>query len=220
MISATIAYETLIEQNLGLVHACCHKLAGKGIEYDDLYGAGCVGLCKAAKGFEPQRGLCFSTYAVPVILGEIRRLFRDGGSIRVSRSIKELGSKIHKQTPLLAKTLGREPTVQELADCLSVSTEQITEAMCAARPILSLTMEDDDAPQWDLPTDSGEEEFCNRYALQQVLATLAPLDRRLIELRYFESKTQTVVAQLLGMTQVQVSRRERFLLQKMRQSFL
>ena len=221
MTSSTLTYEDLIEQNLGLVHSCCHKLAGKGIEYDDLYGAGCVGLCKAAKGFEPERGLCFSTYAVPVILGEIRRLFRDGGSIKVSRSLKELGNKIHHRTPLLAKTLGREPTVQELADCLSVSAEQITEAMCAARPVLSLTVDDDgDTGQWDLPIDSCEEEFCNRYALQQILATLSPADRRLIELRYFESKTQTVVAQLLGMTQVQVSRRERMLLQKMRQSIL
>ncbi len=218
MTTVSPTYEALVEQNLGLVHACCHKLTGKGIEYDDLYGAGCVGLCKAAKGFDPQRGLCFSTYAVPVILGEIRRLFRDGGSIKVSRSLKELSAKINRQMPQLTKVLGREPTVQELATALSVSAEQITEAMCAARPVLSLTLEQDgDSSQWDLPVDSCEDELCNRHAMHQMLNALQEQDRKLIWLRYFDGKTQSATAALLGMTQVQVSRKERAILQKMRQ---
>ncbi len=216
----TSPYQQLVEQNLGLVHTCCHKLSGKGIDYEDLFGAGCVGLCKAAQGFDPDRGLCFSTYAVPVILGEIRRLFRDGGSVKVSRSLKELGSKIHRETPGIAKKLGREPTVQELADALSVSVEQITEAICANRPVLSLTIATDGAEEWDLPVDSCEEDFCNRQALHQTLAALPDQDEALIRLRYFAQKTQTETAAILGMTQVQVSRRERLILQKMRQSII
>lgn len=221
MSSAVVTKDALIEQNMGLVHACCHKMTGKGIEYDDLFGAGCLGLCKAAKGFDPGRGLCFSTYAVPVILGEIRRLFRDGGSVKVSRSLKELSMKINKVTGPLTKTLGREPTVKELAEALAVSPEQITEALCAARPVLSLTVgEDSEQQEWDVRVESCEEELCDRQALRQMLAVLPEEEQQLIQLRYFEGKTQSVTAAALGMTQVQVSRKERAILQKMRGAFL
>ncbi len=213
--------QPLIEENLGLVHACCHKLMGKGIEYDDLYGAGCLGLCKAAQGFDPTLGNCFSTYAVPVILGEIRRLFRDGGSVKVSRSLKELTMKINRESAALESRLGREPTVWELSNALSVSPEQITEALCAARPVLSLTRaEEGEQNEWDIPVDSCEEDFCTKEALRQTLAALPEQDRQLIILRYFKGNTQTVTARMLGMTQVQVSRRERAILQKMRMGFL
>lgn len=219
--NTTPSYQQLVEENLRLVHACCHRLTGRGIEYEDLYGAGCVGLCKAAKGFDPTRGLCFSTYAVPVILGEIRRLFRDGGSLRVSRSLKELSLKINRITPALSETLGREPTLQEISHALDVPPEQVTQALCAAKPVLSLTAgEQGEEGQWDLPVDSCEEAFCDRQSLHQTLRQLEEQERKLITLRYFEGKTQTVTARELGMTQVQVSRKERVILQKMRRSLV
>ena len=213
--------EKLIEENLGLVHSCCHRLTGRGIEYEELYSAGCLGLCKAAKGFNPALGNAFSTYAVPVILGEIRRLFRDGGSVKVSRSLKELSLKIGRITPDLSKDLGRPPTPLELSQALQVSPEQIIEATCATRPVLSLTRNDDEEEsQWDVLVESHEEAFCNGYALRQMLSRLPHEEQELITLRYFKGLTQTVTAQRLGCTQVQVSRRERQILRKLRNELL
>ncbi len=209
----------LIEENIGLVHACCQKLNGRGIEYEELFSAGSLGLCKAAGGFDPKMGYRFSTYAVPVILGEIRRLFREGGSVKVSRSIKELGLAIRRATPVLQERLNREPTVQELAKELSVSPEQVTEALCATQPTLSLSFAGGEG-EWDLPTPDSQDTICDRHALYQCLEALPPVDRDLIRLRYFEGKTQTVTAQALGMTQVQVSRKERLILTRLRQGLL
>ena len=115
--------ELFIENNLGLVRALCVRFSGRGIEYDDLYQAGCMGLVKATDAFDSERGLCFSTYAVPVIMGEMRRLFRDGGAVKVSRSVKELGMKISRERQMLEQKLCREPTVKELALSLGVSPE-------------------------------------------------------------------------------------------------
>ena len=116
--------DDLICQNSGLVHSCARRFIGRGIEYDDLFQAGCMGLVKAADGFEEERGLRFSTYAVPVILGEVRRLFRDGGSVKVSRSLKELAMRATREREAFAAREGREPSVGELADLLGVSPEQ------------------------------------------------------------------------------------------------
>lgn len=124
--------ELFIENNLGLVRALCVRFSGRGIEYDDLYQAGCMGLVKATDAFDSERGLCFSTYAVPVIMGEMRRLFRDGGAVKVSRSVKELGMKISRERQKLEQKLCREPTVKELALSLGVSPEEVAEAVCAA----------------------------------------------------------------------------------------
>ena len=134
MLKERLDRDRFIEENLGLVHSLCRRFAGRGIEYDDLYQAGCIGLIKATDAFDEQRGLCFSTYAVPVIMGEIRRLFRDGGAVKVSRSVKELGLKISREKQIMEQKLCREPTVSELAERLGVSPEEITEAMCAAQP--------------------------------------------------------------------------------------
>ncbi len=209
--------EKLIEENLGLVHSCCHRLKQRGIEYEELYSAGCLGLCKAAKGFNPTLGNCFSTYAVPVILGEIHRLFRDGGSVKVSRSLKELSLKIGRITPTLAEQLGHPPTPGELAEALQVSPEQIVEATCATQPVLSLTREnDEETGQWDVAVESHEESFVHGYALHQMLEQLPAEEKDLITLRYFQGLTQTVTANRLGLTQVQVSRKERQILKKLR----
>lgn len=201
----------IIEENIGLVHACAHRFKGKGIEYDDLFQAGCMGLVKATDAFDTGRGVRFSTYAVPVILGEMRRLFRDGGTVKVSRSLKELSMKVARQREQLSKRLGREPTVSELAEALAVSEESIVEALGAGAPPVSLTNEEDSA-QIDLPVDSPEELLSDLISLKQMLCQLEERDRKLIELRYFGNKTQVQTAQELGMTQVQVSRREKKIL--------
>ncbi len=205
--------------NMGLVHTCAKRFRGRGVEYDDLVQAGCIGLIKAADGFEPERGLKFSTYAVPLILGEIKRLFRDGGAVKISRPLKELSLRSTRERERLAKELGREPTVQELAAALGVEPTEAAQAISAAMPPISLTRagEEDDAEQIDLPIASPEEQITDRLALQQLLAQLEPRDRRLIELRYVARRTQQATAEQLGMTQVQVSRRERTLLLTLRE---
>ena len=210
--------EERICDNIGLVHACARRFIGRGIEYDDLFQSGCMGLVKAADGFEEERGLKFSTYAVPVILGEIRRLFRDGGTVKVSRSLKELSLRASRERDAFAAREGREPTIGELADLLGVEREQAVEALGASLPALSLTRagEDDDGEEIDVPVSPPEEDITDRLALQQVLGELEPRDRALIVLRYLNRHTQQVTAEKLGMTQVQVSRRDRVILQEMR----
>ena len=124
--------ENLILENLRLVHSCCKRFKGKGIEYDDLYQAGCVGLIKAADAFDESRGFAFSTYAFPVIMGEIKRIFRDGGLIKVSRELKSLSLKATVAYEKLSQSLGREPHVSELAESLGVSIEEAAEALCVS----------------------------------------------------------------------------------------
>ena len=175
MVSDKTRRSAFIEQNLGLVHACAGRFRGRGIEYDDLYSAGCMGLVKACDGFDESRGVCFSTYAVPVILGEIKKLFRDGGTVKVSRSVKELGLKVSAARERHLKLYGTEMTVGQLAAELG---------------------------------------------LEEVLASLPAADQELIRLRFYAGRTQSDTARLLHTTQVQISRRERKILQQMRAKLL
>ena len=207
--------DALICDNLRLVHACAKRFAGKGVEYDDLFQAGCVGLVKAADGFQPERELRFSTYAVPVILGEMRHLFREGSTLKVSRALHSLSYRVSRVREQMAATLGREPTVEELAREMTLEPAAVAQAVAVALPPLSLTAEEDN--QLDLPVESYEEEVTNRLALQQVLERLSPRDRALIRLRYLGHQTQQATAQRLGMTQVQVSRREKAVLSELRE---
>ena len=217
MLKENINREAFIEENLRLVHSLCHRFKGRGIEYDDLFQAGCVGLVKAADAFEEERGLCFSTYAVPVILGEVRRLFRDGGPVKVSRSLKELSLKISRVKEVLQAELGREPTVSELAVRLQVSPEDITEALCANQPTASLTIEDEDGvSEVDIPIVSTEDEISDRLVIDMALEKLDDIEQKLIRYRYFGSLTQSKTAQLLSLSQVQVSRMEKKILKKLR----
>ena len=209
--------EILITENLGLVHSCAHRFTGRGIEYEDLYQAGCMGLVKAFDAFDTERGVRFSTYAVPVILGEMRRLFRDGGTVKVSRSLKELSIKTTREREKFLLKNGREPAVSELAGILSETEENITEALCAAAPVVSLTVgEDEGGGQTDIPVESPEDEITERLSVIKAVSDLDEKDRMLIKLRYYESKTQTQTAKVLGMTQVQVSRREKKILEILR----
>lgn len=208
--------EELINSNVRLVHSCCKRFTGRGIEYEDIFQVGCIGLVKAAHGFDSSRGLCFSTYAVPNIIGEIKRLFRDTGSIKVSRSIKELSLKIQKEKDYCEK-IGEEPTVNKLAERLCVSPEEIAEAIDASRQVLSLTYENDDGVgELELPTDSHENEVCVRLLINEAISRLNEEEQEIIKLRYFYEKTQTQTANLLGISQVQVSRKEKRALEKLR----
>lgn len=208
--------------NIGLVHTCARRFIGRGIEYDDLYQAGSMGLVKAVDGFDESRGLKFSTYAVPVILGEIRRLFRDGGTVKVSRTLKELAMRVSRERDAFCLREGREPSVAELAEVLGIEREQVTEALGVLLPTLSLTRsgEESNGDEVDIPVDSPEEGITDRLALRQLLAELSPHDRLLIEYRYFKRQTQQATAEKLGMTQVQVSRRERAILRQLREKLI
>ena len=182
MITENTERSAFIEQNLGLVHSCAGRFRGRGIEYDDLYSAGCMGLVKAYDAFDPARGVCFSTYAVPVILGEIKKLFRDGGTVKVSRSLKELNLRVNAAREHHRKLCGTEPTLSQLAEELGESVENITLAVQAAQPTISLTPENRDEPdrQIDIPVESPEEALADRIGLAEVLEKLPEEDQLLI----------------------------------------
>lgn len=221
MVTDKTRRSAFIEQNLGLVHACAGRFRGRGIEYDDLYGAGCMGLVKATDGFDEGRGGCFSTYAVPVILGEIKKLFREGGTVKVSRSLKELGLRVNAAREHHRKLCGTEPTLSQLAEELGESVENITLAIQAAQPALSLTPEgENNDRQIDIPVESPEEELADKIGLAEVLESLPEEDRLLIRLRFYANRTQSETAKVLHTTQVQISRRERKILRKMRERLL
>ncbi len=207
------------EENIGLVHLCANRFRGRGIEYDELYSAGCMGLMKAVRAFDTERGVKFSTYAVPVILGEIKRLFRDGGTIRVSRSLKELSMRLNEICEDFRIREGREPTVSELAALSGESTSDVSEALCSMQPVMSLTSGEDES-QIDIPSEAPDEGIVDALALRQIMSRLDAKDRALLELRYFREFTQSRTAKALGMTQVQVSRREKKLLAQMRKELL
>ena len=221
MVTDKTRRSAFIEQNLGLVHACAGRFRGRGIEYDDLYGAGCMGLVKATDSFDEGRGVCFSTYAVPVILGEIKKLFREGGTVKVSRSLKELGLRVNAAREHHRKLCGTEPTLSQLAEELGESVENITLAIQAAQPALSLTPEgENNDRQIDIPVESPEEELADKIGLAEVLESLPEEDRLLIRLRFYANRTQSETAKVLHTTQVQISRRERKILRKMRERLL
>lgn len=209
--------DAFIEDNLGLVHSICKRFTGRGIEYDDLYQAGCIGLIKATDGFESERGLMFSTYAVPVIMGEIKRMFRDGGSVKVSRSVKELYLKVSYEKSKLEQILNREPTVNEIAEKIGVSSEEVVEAFCACQSTVSLTMEGDDGvTEKDLPSKTLEEEITDRLILDEAFKILDQTEKEIMVNRYYKSLTQSKTAEILNMTQVQVSRAEKKILSKLK----
>ncbi|MCQ2463602.1 MAG: sigma-70 family RNA polymerase sigma factor [Clostridia bacterium] len=214
--------EQLINENYGLVHSCANRFRGRGVEYEDLFQAGCVGLIKAADNFDSTRGFAFSTYAVPVILGEIKRIFRDGGSVKVGRSMKEKSRKAMQLMRTLAVQLGHEPTVSQLAQELGVDVSEAAQLISVSMPPLSLTGSGDENSdaQLDIPVNAPEESLSELISLDTVLDMLSEKDRKLIELRYFNSLTQSKTAQQLGMSQVQVSRREKSILSFMRKNLI
>ena len=205
----------LIEQNLRLVHACAHRFTGKGVEYDDLYSAGCVGLVKAVNRFDPSLGFRLSTYAVPVILGEIRQLFRDGGSVKLSRSLRELSLKANEICARYKAENGADIGVSSLAEQLGTDIYTASQALNASQAVLSLSGDGDEGGL-DIPVPSPEEALTDRLSLRQAVEALDSDEQSLIRLRYYQHKTQTQTAEALGTTQVQISRREKKILLKLR----
>ena len=216
MVEKMSVRDALISRNLGLVHICAKKFFGKGIEYDDLFQAGCIGLIKAADGFDSNKGVQFSTYAVPCILGEIKRLFRDGGIIKVSRSLKELSLKIKRFSEKFLTAEGREPTLGEVAFEVGEEPELVAQAINAGQTPKSLTYAEDDS-EMQILVEPCDEKIAEKIAVKQVISELEEHDRKIVTLRFFENNTQTQTAQTLGMTQVQVSRREKKILQFIRE---
>lgn len=203
----------IVEENLGLVHSCCKRFKSKGIEYEDLYMAGCVGLIKAVDKFDDTLGYKLSTYAVPVILGEIKRLFREGGTVKVSRSLKELYLKINNLTEK-----ENNLTISEIAEKLDTTEEKVNDALNAGRLPISLTTEEN--TEIDLTVNSCEEECTEKISLKKALEDLCDEDNKLIELRYFKHMTQKETGKTLNMTQVQVSRKEKRILHNIRSKML
>ena len=206
----------MIVGNIGLVHCIANRFIGRGAEYDDLYQAGCVGLIKAVDNFDESRGFLFSTYAVPVIMGEIKRLFRDGGAIKVSRSLKEKSIRVQAIREKFINSELREPTLSELASLSGFCEEELGEILNVINPVVSLSVSNEDGENiLDIPFDDSDE-VLNKISVHQALKTLSNTELLIVKYRYFEGKTQCEVAELLGISQVQVSRREKQLLTKLR----
>lgn len=208
----------LVSENMGLVHACANRFRGRGVDYEDLVQSGCIGLLKAAEGFDESRGFMFSTYAVPAIIGEIKRIFRDGGTVKVGRSDKEKARNLLALRDEMTTELGREPSISELAQKSGFEIAEASQLLCASMPVLSLTVDDEsgECSEIDVTTGDTTEEMGDSIALRAAVENLSDRDRKIVEFRYFSGLTQTVTAKKLGMTQVQVSRREKIILQELR----
>lgn len=217
------AGELLVEENLGLVGSVVKRFENRGYEREDLFQIGAIGLIKAIEKFDFSYEVRFSTYAVPLVTGEIRRFLRDDGMMKVSRSIKESGWRVKQSREKLEQELGRSVTLQELADDTGLPEEEIALALDASQEVTSIyqTVYQSDGSELYLvdkvaDDEAEEERLINRLTVQQLLEMLGPKEQQLIKLRYFEGKTQCSVADQMGMSQVQVSRMEKKILQEMR----
>lgn len=217
------AREVLIENNLGLVHAIVHRFIGRGVEPEDLFQIGSIGLMKAIDHFDLSYDVKFSTYAVPLITGEIKRFLRDDGIVKISRSIKEQSLKVSLVRQRLQGKLGREPTMEELAEESGLSVEEIvlaTEADCRVESIYASVYQNDGSEIALVDVlgkeDEEKEALLNRMLLQQLMEELNETENTLIQMRYFQEKTQVEVAKHMGISQVQVSRLEKKILLSMR----
>ena len=217
------AREVLIEKNLGLVHAIVRRFLGRGVEQEDLFQIGAIGLMKAIDHFDLTYDVKFSTYAVPLISGEIKRFLRDDGPVKVSRTLKEQGLKVALARQRLQGSLGREPTLEEVKGETGLSLEEIvaaTEADYQVESIYTPMYQKDGNEVLLMDTlgreDKEKEDLLNHMLLQQLMEELNDTESQLIRLRYFQEKTQTEVAGYMGISQVQVSRMEKKILLAMR----
>ena len=221
-----LAREQVIKANMPLVYSIVKRFAGRGYDAEDLSQIGAIGLIKAVDNFNVNFEVKFSTYAVPMIAGEIKRFLRDDGMIKVSRSIKEMGAKVKTARESLCGSLGREPTVEEIAGEIGATREEVAVSMEAAAEVESLYKnvgngEDKSLCLMDKIEDHRErqEELINHMVLEKLISQLGEKDREIIIRRYFRNQTQTQVAISLGISQVQVSRLEKKILKQMREQF-
>lgn len=217
------ARDTLFEENTGLVYSVARRFLGRGVEMEDLFQIGSIGLLKAVDKFDPAFEVKFSTYAIPMILGELKRFFRDDGMIKVSRSIKENQHRVYLAREKIEKELGREPSLKEIAEMLEMPPEEVAMTMDSAAEVESLyrTVYQSEGTDISLidkipEKENAEEHLLNRIFLEEILGKLESSDRKLLYMRYFQDQTQTQIAEQLGVSQVQVSRMEKRILKKLR----
>jgi len=219
------AKETLVMENGGLVWSIVRRFQGRGHELEDLYQIGVIGLLKCIAKFDLSMDVQFSTYAVPMILGEVRRFLRDDGMIKVSRPLKELAVKAKQKQAELMQKDGQEITVSQLAEALAVSVEELVVALEANRDVESIyaTVQggEEKSPIYMIDRlqqkEGGDGAVVEKITLKQMLSTLAPKEQKIIFMRYFEDKTQGVIAKEMGLSQVQVSRIEKKVLLGLRE---
>jgi len=218
------AESALVEKNIGLVWSIVRRFQNRGYETDDLFQIGCIGVVKAIKKFDVNYDVRFSTYAVPMIIGEIKRFLRDDGLIKVSRSLKEIANKARVIKEVMCKETGKEPSVNEMAERLNIQPEELVmalEAGCTPESLYSTVAEGDNNPILLIDRidadSSSEADMIDKIAVRQILDTLKPRERQIIILRYFKQKTQVQIANQLGISQVQVSRIEKKILQEIKQ---
>lgn len=217
------AQEYILKENLNLVRSVVHRFANRGCEWDDLFQIGCIGLIKAVQRFDLHFSVKFSTYAVPMIIGEIRRFLRDDNPVKVSRPIKDTAYRIHKAQECLTGDLGREPTLKEIAEKVELAPQEIVAALEALQPVVSIyeptvNSGGDQLLLLDqMRTDENlENSQLEKLALEEVIDKLSPKEKHVIELRFYGDKTQSEIARVIGLSQVQVSRIEKQALKKIR----
>ena len=220
------ARDTIFEENTGLIYSVTKRFLGRGVEMEDLFQIGSIGLLKAVDKFDTGFDVKFSTYAVPMIAGEIRRFLRDDGMLKVSRSIKENCSKVFQTRAELERTLGREPDMEELARAVNMAPEELAMTMEAGAPVESIykTVYQGEGKEITLADrleekENRQENLLNRILLEEVLGKLEKDERRLICMRYFQDMTQTEIAGILGISQVQVSRMEKRIIKQLREFY-
>jgi RNA polymerase sporulation-specific sigma factor len=211
------ARDKLVESNIRLVWSVVQRFLNRGYEADDLFQIGCIGLLKSIDKFDLSYDVKFSTYAVPMIIGEIQRFLRDDGTVKVSRSLKEMANKIRRAKDDLSKTLGRQPKISEIADDLGITPEEVVFAQDAMRSPSSIhetVYENDGDPitLMDQISDEDQHKWFDRFALKEAIIGLSERERLIVYLRYFKDHTQSEVAERLGISQVQVSRLEKKIL--------
>ncbi|MGI6094705.1 MAG: SigF/SigG family RNA polymerase sporulation sigma factor [Lachnospiraceae bacterium] len=216
------ARDILVEENMGLVWSIVRRFTNRGVELEDLFQIGSIGLMKAIDKFDTSYEVKFSTYAVPMITGEIKRFLRDDGMIKVSRSLKETAGKVYVVREELERKNGREPTLEEIAVCLQIPMEDVVMAVESGAQIESLqkTIYRGDGSDISLEDrleeeQDAHEEALNRILLEQMLEQLEPKERTLIHMRFFQEKTQLEIAKFMDISQVQVSRMEKKILRKL-----
>ncbi len=215
------ARDRLVDENLALVKSVVRRYLDRGVEFDDLYQLGCIGLVKAIEHFDEAFDVRFSTYAVPMIMGEIRRYLRDDGPVKVSRSLKEVNRRALAACERLEAESGTSPGVRAIAEAIGESPEDVALALEASRATVSLNSpigdDEDGATRQDvLPDETREESLVDRLLVRELLERLDARERQIIVLRYFRDCTQSRVAEMIGVSQVQVSRLETRILRKLR----
>lgn len=217
------AKETLVKENVSLVKCIVKRYLNKGVEYDDLFQLACMGFLKAICGYNASYETKFSTYAVPMIAGEIKRFMRDDGSVKVSRALKQTAKRINEYVADFSLKSGRKPTIAELSSAFSMEESEIIFAMGSSRMPLSLQSENGEGEEGGrtlldtIDSGEGEEEILDKLLLKTAMESLSPRDRKIMMLRYFRDKTQSEVAEMIGVSQVQISRIESRVLKEFRE---